>query len=52
MISVARVNVYIDGLNLYNGALRDTPYRWLNLCKPRLPPLANRPIPTPSAARG
>ena len=25
-----RVNVYVDGLNLYNGALRDTPYRWLD----------------------
>lgn len=28
---MATVNVYIDGLNLYNGALRDTLYRWLNL---------------------
>ncbi len=27
----ARVNVYIHGLNLYNGALHDTPYRWLDL---------------------
>ena len=25
------VNVYIDGFNLYYGALRDTPYKWLNL---------------------
>jgi hypothetical protein len=24
-------NVYIDGFNLYYGALRKTPYRWLNL---------------------
>jgi uncharacterized LabA/DUF88 family protein len=24
-------NVYIDGFNLYYGALRRTPYRWLNL---------------------
>jgi len=24
-------NVYIDGFNLYYGALRQTPYRWLNL---------------------
>ena len=30
---MARVNVYVDGLNLYNGALRDTPYRWLDLRK-------------------
>ena len=30
---MARVNVYIHGLNLYRGALHDTPYRWLNLCK-------------------
>ena len=24
-------NIYIDGFNLYYGALRDTPYKWLNL---------------------
>ncbi len=24
-------NIYIDGFNLYYGALRKTPYRWLNL---------------------
>ena len=30
---MARVNVYVDGLNLYNGALRGTPYRWLDLQK-------------------
>ena len=24
-------NVYIDGFNLYYGALKDTPYRWLDL---------------------
>ena len=28
-----RVNVYVDGLNLYNGALRDTPCRWPHLRK-------------------
>lgn len=31
-----RTNVYIDGFNLYYGALRKTPYRWVNpeeLCK-------------------
>ena len=33
-------NVYIDGFNLYYGALRKTPYRWLNpeaLCRILLP---------------
>ncbi len=24
-------NVYVDGFNLYYGALRNSPYRWLNL---------------------
>ena len=28
-----KTNVYIDGFNLYYGALRKTPYRWLNLQK-------------------
>lgn len=28
-----RVWVYIDGFNLYNGALRNTRYKWLNLLK-------------------
>ncbi len=34
------VNVYIDGFNLYYGALRGTPYKWLNLnalCRRILP---------------
>ena len=26
-----RVRVYVDGFNLYGGALRNTPYRWLDL---------------------
>ena len=26
-----RFNVYVDGFNLYYGALRGQPYRWLNL---------------------
>lgn len=26
-----RTNVYVDGENLFYGALRNTPYRWLNL---------------------
>jgi len=30
-MSALRANVYIDGFNLYYGALRDTPYRWLDL---------------------
>ena len=25
------VNIYVDGFNLYYGALRRTPYKWLNL---------------------
>ena len=28
-----RVNMYIDGFNLYYRALRDTPYRWLDVGK-------------------
>ena len=33
-------NVYIDGFNLYYGAVKNTPYRWLNiaeLCRLLLP---------------
>ena len=30
---MAKVNAYVDGLNLYYGALRDSPYRWLDLGK-------------------
>lgn len=33
-------NVYVDGFNLYYGALKGTPYRWLDilrLCKLLLP---------------
>ena len=26
-----RFNLYVDGFNLYYGALRGQPYRWLNL---------------------
>ncbi|MDE0137070.1 MAG: hypothetical protein OXM57_13655 [bacterium] len=26
-------NVYIDGFNIYNRALKDTPFRWLDLRK-------------------
>ena len=28
---MALVNVYVDGFNLYYGALKRTPYKWLNL---------------------
>jgi hypothetical protein len=28
-----RTNVYIDGFNFYYGALRKTPYRWVNIRK-------------------
>jgi hypothetical protein len=28
-----RVNVYIDGFNLYYGALKRTPYKWLDVSK-------------------
>lgn len=28
---MARVNVYIDGFNLYYGAVRRSPYKWLDL---------------------
>lgn len=35
-----RTNVYIDGFNFYYGALKKTPYRWVNvrkLCELLLP---------------
>lgn len=28
-----KINIYIDGFNLYYGFLKDTPYRWLDLNK-------------------
>jgi uncharacterized LabA/DUF88 family protein len=28
-----KINVYVDGFNLYYGALKGSPYRWLNLAK-------------------
>ncbi len=28
-----KLNIYIDGFNLYYGAIKGTPYRWLNLLK-------------------
>lgn len=30
-MTVAQTNVYIDGFNLYYGAAKDTPYKWVNL---------------------
>lgn len=30
---MARVNVYVDGFNLYYGVARNTPYRWLDLLR-------------------
>ena len=35
-----KTNIYIDGFNLYFGALRGTPYKWLNvgaMCQKLLP---------------
>ncbi|MDA7983604.1 MAG: RNA pyrophosphohydrolase [Alphaproteobacteria bacterium] len=59
-----KTRIYIDGFNLYQGCLRDTPYRWLNcetLCQKLLPdnreitgikyfaaPLEKRPQDAPS----
>ena len=37
---MAKVNVYVDGFNLYYGALKTTPYKWLDLlrlCQALLP---------------
>lgn len=31
--AIVKVWVYVDGFNLYNGALRNTPYKWLDLLK-------------------
>ena len=28
-----KANIYVDGFNLYYGALKDTPYRWLDIAK-------------------
>jgi uncharacterized LabA/DUF88 family protein len=39
-MSTARANIYVDGFNLYYGAVKDTPYKWLNiaeLCRLVLP---------------
>jgi hypothetical protein len=38
-----RTNIYIDGFNLYYGAAKHTPYKWLNvalLCETVLPGIA------------
>ncbi len=31
--SVVKTNVYVDGFNLYYGAVRRTPYKWLDIHK-------------------
>lgn len=39
--AIMRTNVYIDGFNLYFGAVKGTPYKWLDvqrLCEQLLPP--------------
>lgn len=28
-----KANIYVDGFNLYYGALKNTPYRWLDIAK-------------------
>ncbi|MGI8467314.1 MAG: NYN domain-containing protein [Pyrinomonadaceae bacterium] len=28
-----KINIYIDGFNLYYGAVKNTPYKWLNVMK-------------------
>ena len=33
MFTLMKVNVYIDGFNLYYGAVKSTPFRWLNLAE-------------------
>jgi hypothetical protein len=33
VFSPVRVNVYIDGFNLYYGAVKGTPHKWLNLAE-------------------
>ena len=37
---MAKVNVYIDGFNLYYGAVKGSPFKWLDLsalCRRMLP---------------
>jgi hypothetical protein len=41
-----KVNVYIDGFNLYYGAVKGTPYRWLNLAEMCRLTTSARPDPT------
>jgi hypothetical protein len=36
----AKARIYVDGFNLYYGAVKDTPYKWLNvrrMCELLLP---------------
>jgi uncharacterized LabA/DUF88 family protein len=32
-VLLLKANIYVDGFNLYYGALKNTPYRWLDLAK-------------------
>jgi hypothetical protein len=32
-VAIIRTNVYVDGFNLYYGAAKDTPYRWVNIAQ-------------------
>ena len=37
---MVKTNIYVDGFNLYYGAVRRTPYRWLDIpamCRKLLP---------------
>ncbi len=33
MFTPVKVNIYVDGFNLYYGAVKGTPYRWLNIAE-------------------
>jgi hypothetical protein len=48
---VAGVNGYIDGFNLYYGALKQTAYKWLDLSPNCHTLLRSNTIPSPSAAQ-
>ena len=40
MFPAMKTNIYVDGFNLYYGAVKSTPYRWLNIaamCRLLLP---------------
>lgn len=33
MVPPMKTNIYVDGFNFYYGALKGTPYKWLNIAK-------------------